>query len=112
MTRSHLRRTLLAAAVLALSALGCASRPPIRASYRESIVGKGLVLRLENTSCRYLRVAVALKNPTTGQSLRRTLDLGPRDMDEIGWLQGWQVMSGDEIAVSHHDYRTLRLHTP
>jgi hypothetical protein len=104
----------LLAAILAVSAtaLGCASRPPIRATYRESIVGKGLVLRVENKSCRHLRVAVSLENPTTGDTGRRILDLGPRDVDEIGWLQGWQVMSGDRIAISHHDYRVLRLETP
>ena len=106
-------RSLLAAVVaVSATALGCASRPPIRATYRESIVGKGMVLQVENTSCRHLRVAVSLENPTTGDRRRRTLDLGPKDVDEIGWLQGWRVMSGDRIAISHHDYRVLRLETP
>ena len=85
---------------------------PVVVSFRSSILGKGLVAVLDNTSDRYLTVTLVARNPTLASARRFTVELAPRAKAEFGHLEGWQFASGDELALFHDAYAELRLPVP
>jgi hypothetical protein len=85
---------------------------PVEVAYRESLVGRGRVFVLKNTSDRQLSVLATLKNPTTKQERRYRVDLSPRGMREIGWGEGWTASSGDSMTLSHNDYKSYSATIP
>ncbi|MFP5409384.1 MAG: hypothetical protein ACLGG6_00255 [Gammaproteobacteria bacterium] len=85
---------------------------PLVVSFRSSVLGKGMVAVIDNTSERYLTVTLAARNPTRSTAERFTLEIGPRAKAEFGHLEGWQFASGDEIALFHDAYAPLRLPVP
>ncbi len=99
------RRALFGAALVALAAVGCnqVSAPPIELSYRESLVGAGKVVQIENTSNEaLLGLAVEIIAPE-GETRTFTLDeLAGYGSIEIGWkkLGGWQIPEGADVKVS------------
>lgn len=85
---------------------------PLGVNFRSSMLGKGLVAVIENTSDRYLTVTLAVRNPTLATARRFTLALEPRAKTEFGHLEGWQFASGDEVALFHDAYAALHLPVP
>src|SRR3569832_2223523 len=95
-----------AAAVAAKPAL------PVVIGFRSSILGKGLVAEIENTSDRYLTVILAVRNPTLSTARRFKLDLEPRSRTEFGHLEGWQFASGDEVGIFNDEFGALKVTVP
>ena len=85
---------------------------PVIISFRSSLLGKGIVAVLENTSERYLSVVMNVRNPTLANLRRFTLELAPKSSEDFGHLEGWQFASGDELVVFHNDFNALRLVVP
>lgn len=85
---------------------------PLFVSFRSSILGKGLVAVIENTSDRYLTVVLSVRNPTLSIAKRFKLDLEPRSSTDFGHLEGWQFASGDEVALFNDEFGPLRLTVP
>lgn len=103
------RRVMLIIAGICLFSLPACSlfgKPemPVGISYRASVVGQGYVLQFHNTSTRLLRVAVSIKDSATGQSREMPLEIPGGKMSEIGWLEGWKFVSGDQVIVRHEEY--------
>ena len=84
-----------------------AARPlPVAVEFRASAIGRGLVLRVRNTSDRPLDDLIvsvtAGRGPTAGQVTRgMTRPLGPGEEVEIGWaeLDGWQLAPGEVVKL-------------
>jgi hypothetical protein len=80
--------------VLSLSVLASCSpasqKPlmPIEVTYREAMLGDGLVGVFHNSSIRQLAVLIALTNPTLNQTENYRLDLVSNETKEIGHLEG------------------------
>ncbi|AAZ96584.1 hypothetical protein Tbd_0631 [Thiobacillus denitrificans ATCC 25259] len=93
---------------------GIAVKPalPVVVGFRSSMLGKGLVAVLENTSDRYLTVMLSARNPTLAQAKRFQLDLEPRSRVDFGHFEGWEFASGDEIALFRDEFRPIRLTVP
>lgn len=85
---------------------------PVVVSFRSSLLGKGIVAVLENTSDRYLTVVMNVRNPTLANLRRFTLELAPKSQEDFGHLEGWQFSSGDELVIFHNDFNALRLVVP
>lgn len=85
---------------------------PVVVSFRSSLLGKGIVAVLENTSERYLTVVMNVRNPTLVNLRRFTLELAPKSQEDFGHLEGWQFSSGDELVIFHNDFNALRLVVP
>lgn len=85
---------------------------PVVVSFRSSILGKGLVAVLENTSDRYLSVVLTVRNPTLSTAKRFTLELDPKSSTDFGHIEGWQFASGDELGLFNDEFGALRLTTP
>jgi len=85
---------------------------PIIFTYRESSVGMGYVGGFENRSGKHLAVRVNLRNETLNQEVTEYLSFSPHETKEIGWLEGWQFVSGEEIIISHSDYSDARYRIP
>ena len=85
---------------------------PIQVTYREALMGSGLVSSFKNTSNRHLSVLVALENPSMNQSKSIRLDLAPGQVTEIGHMEGWAFSSGDKISVTHNEYRPENVSIP
>ena len=94
------------------SALAAKPPLPVVVGFRTSMLGKGLVAVIENTSDRYLSVLLTVRNPTRSVAKRFTLELGPRAGTDFGHLEGWQFASGDEVALFNDDFGALRLSVP
>lgn len=93
---------------------GIAAKPvlPVVVGFRSSMLGKGLVAVIENTSDRYLTVMLSARNPTLARAKRFQLDLEPHSRIDFGHFEGWEFASGDEVALFHDEFRALRLTVP
>ena len=85
---------------------------PVVVGFRSSLLGKGIVAVLENTSERYLTVVMNVRNPTLANLRRFTIELAPKSQEDFGHLEGWQFSSGDELVIFHNDFNPLRLVVP
>ncbi len=85
---------------------------PVVVGFRSSILGKGLVAVIENTSDRYLTVMLAVRNPTLSTAKRFTLELDPKSSTDFGHIEGWQFASGDEVGLFNDEFGALRLTVP
>ena len=85
---------------------------PVVINFRSSMLGKGLVAVIENTSDRYLTVILAVRNPTLSTARRFTLNLGPRSTTDFGHLEGWQFASGDEVELFNDEFGALKITVP
>lgn len=85
---------------------------PVVVNFRSSMLGKGLVAVIENTSDRYLTVVLSVRNPTLSTARRFKLDLEPQSRIDFGHLEGWQFVSGDELALFNDEFGTLKLSVP
>lgn len=85
---------------------------PLMVSFRSSMLGKGLVAVIENTSDRYLTVILSVRNPTLSAVKRFKLELDPRSSTDFGHLEGWQFASGDEVGLFNDEFAALRLSVP
>ena len=85
---------------------------PAVVSFRSSMLGKGLVAVIENTSDRYLTVILGVRNPTLSTAKSFKLELDPQSRTDFGHLEGWQFAAGDEVSLSNDEFGTLRLTVP
>lgn len=100
------RETDYQAAVAAKPAL------PVVVDFRASILGRGLVAVIRNTSDRYLTVVLSVRNPTLSTAKRFRIDIEPRESTSFGHLEGWAFSSGDEFALFNDEFSALRLSVP
>ena len=85
---------------------------PVVVSFRSSLLGKGLVAEIENTSDRYLTVILAVRNPTLSTARRFELKLEPKSRTAFGHLEGWQFASGDEVGLFNDEFGALKVTVP
>ncbi|MBS1185445.1 MAG: hypothetical protein H6R09_1046 [Proteobacteria bacterium] len=85
---------------------------PVVINFRSSMLGKGLVAVIENTSERYLTVVLAVRNPTLSTARRYKLDLEPKSSTDFGHLEGWQFASGDEVGLYNDEFGALKITVP
>lgn len=85
---------------------------PVVVNFRSSMLGKGLVAVIENTSDRYLTVVLAVRNPTLSTARRYKLDLDPKSSTDFGHLEGWQFASGDEVGLYNDEFGALKITVP
>jgi hypothetical protein len=85
---------------------------PVVVGFRSSMLGKGLVAVIENTSDRYLTVVLAVRNPTLSTVRRFQLTLDPRSSTDFGHLEGWQFASGDEVGIFNDEFGALKITVP
>lgn len=94
---------------LLVTAAGCGrfQAPPLELSFRDSLVGAGKIVRIENTSNQALTgVEVTISAPS-GESRTFSQDeLGGYQTLEIGWkkLGGWQVPLGAKVEIGADGY--------
>lgn len=85
---------------------------PVVVGFRSSMLGKGLVAIVENTSDRYLTVVLAVRNPASSIAHRFQLKLDPRSSTDFGHLEGWQFASGDEVGLFNAEFSALKITVP
>jgi uncharacterized membrane-anchored protein YhcB (DUF1043 family) len=72
---------------------------PVRIEMRRSAMGRGLVAMFTNTSAKQLSVVMATRNPTTEAAKELTFQIPPGRKFEVGYLQGVQFASGDQMRL-------------
>jgi hypothetical protein len=85
---------------------------PVLVGFRSSMLGKGLVAVIENTSDRYLTVWLAVRNPTLSTAKRFKLQLDPKSSTDFGHMEGWQFASGDEVGLFNDEFGALKITVP
>lgn len=85
---------------------------PVVVGFRSSMLGKGLVAVIENTSDRYLTVLLAVRNPTLSTAKRFRLELDPKSSTDFGHIEGWEFASGDEVALFNDEFGALKITVP
>jgi hypothetical protein len=92
-----------ATALLAFTAgCGLVDPVPIDITFRDSLVGAGKIVQLENTSNEPVEGIEVLITAPAGDSRSFTLEeLGPYTSFEIGWkkLGGWEIPVGAQVEV-------------
>lgn len=85
---------------------------PITIMHRESAVGRGKVVVITNPSGQKVAIDVLISSSETDQEATLKYTLNPRTFAEIGWAQGWQFVSGEEIIVSSNKYSDVEYTIP
>lgn len=85
---------------------------PVDVGYRSALIGDGLVLKVKNNSNRTLTILATLSNPTLHSEKTFNLTTAPNDVAEIGHLEGWVLVSGDQIKLSNSDYKSWQGSVP
>lgn len=85
---------------------------PVVLTFRASLLGKGLVAVINNTSDHYLTLVLAVRNPTLSTVRRFKLELNPKSSTDFGHLEGWQFASGDEVGLFNDDFGALKITVP
>ncbi len=85
---------------------------PVVINFRSSILGKGLVAVIENTSDRYLTVVLSVRNPSLSTAKRFKLELDPKSSSDFGHLEGWQFAAGDELGLYNDGFAALKITVP
>ncbi len=73
---------------------------PVEVRIRNSLMGRGYVAEFQNTSDKHITVMVKLENFTTNEKWDRTLTIPAFKVVKLGWLEGWQFVSGERITVT------------
>ena len=81
---------------------------PVRIQMRPSAMGRGLVAMFTNTSARQLSLLMATRNPTTQAVKQLSLQVAPGAKVEIGFREGVQFASGDQVMLRSAGYDDLR----
>lgn len=104
-------RSLLSVALVAASCLaacgGALEAPPVELSYRESMVGAGKIVQIQNTSDQPLTdLVVTLTSPDGDSRTFNHSNLAGFERLEIGWkkLGGWEIPTGAEVRVEGEGY--------
>jgi hypothetical protein len=85
---------------------------PVDVSFRVGEPGTGFIAHFENRSLSALKLIVQPRRPQTGEYGRFELDVEPQSSGDFAEKQGWAFRSGDTIAVSAGDFRSLSLQVP
>ena len=81
---------------------------PVAVSCRDSLVGFGKVLIVENQSDQDLQLKLECISSSLGQMTTHTINIPARQTKEYGWLElNWQFEPGEDVIISHPDYKTL-----
>lgn len=83
--------------------------PPVTVTYRDSLVGAGIVIHIRNDSLHHLyNVKVVGRNleQQSSASVKATDHLAPGDHVEVGWMEftRWVPRPGETIEVYCDDY--------
>jgi hypothetical protein len=81
---------------------------PVRIEMRRSAMGRGLVAMFTNTSAMHLPLMMATRNPTTEAVNQKSLQIAPGKTVEIGYLEGIQFASGDQVRLRSAGFEELR----
>lgn len=101
-------RRILVIAVLCTLLACTVEPPPLTVTSRDSLVGAGKIVQLENTSSEPLtEVQVLFRAPGGEERTYRLPQLDGFAKVEIGWkkLGGWQIEPGTELIVSSDGFR-------
>lgn len=80
---------------------------PVRIQMRRSAVGRGLVAMFTNTSAMQLSIIMTARNPTTEVVKEQTFQIAPGKKIEIGYLEGIQFASGDQVQLRNAGFEEL-----
>jgi hypothetical protein len=81
---------------------------PVRIEMRRSAMGRGLVAMFTNTSAKQLPVMMATRNPTTEVVKEQSFQIAPGRKVEVGYLEGIQFASGDQVRLRSAGFEELR----
>jgi hypothetical protein len=98
-------------ALLALFTKTTPLPPPVGVTYRQSLVGMGMVVQITNKSSYHLyKVTVVGRNikQVSSASVKATDHLSPGGSVEVGWLEfgNWVPEPGETIEVYCDNYAT------
>ena len=96
----------------ALEAYARLPEMPVELTYRDAMMGSGLVISLKNRSSRNLSVVATFTNPTLHQEKSFRIDLSAKGFTEFGHIEGWAFASGDNIKIVHNEYKPLTVILP
>lgn len=85
---------------------------PVKIVVRDSVVGEGYVVQFHNEANQRFVLTVCIENKAGKDRTERTLPIGPSEMQELGWVQGWKFASGDRITVKHDKYKSSTATVP
>lgn len=113
------KRNAVAAAVVVVVALllviGYAARSPalpIATTFRPAFDGNSQVAQFHNTGNTYLVVQATFENTGLDQRRQATLNVGPYQTVEFGWLEGWAFMSGERLSLVSDGFRASTVQVP
>jgi hypothetical protein len=96
------------------AALAEANKPviPVRVTFRLAWMGQGLVATIRNVDDGPLNVIAELREPGTDFARSVSLALTPNGTTEIGYAQGWTIMSGQSVTVAASGYSSVTAFAP
>lgn len=85
---------------------------PISVSFRQALLGSGLVATFKNNSSQTLEVAAVFSSPSTGQQKQTNLVIPSNGVQEIGHAEGWAFAAGNHVTLTNNEFRPIEYVVP
>jgi hypothetical protein len=85
---------------------------PVSVNFRHAILGQGLVAQFRNNSGAALEVALKLTRPATNTYQSEVLELPSTGVTEVGPLDGWMFVAGQDVELRNVSYRPMKVIVP
>jgi len=77
---------------------------PIALNFYELRAGRGYSVQFQNRSDSVLDVEIKLENEAREERREGRVQFGPGEAKEIGFAQGWTIVSGEVVTFSREGY--------
>lgn len=86
-----------------------AERPdlPVRIGFRRGLLGRGIVMVLQNNSGKSLDIETDLQDGTAHTHAGRAVTLDPNKVQRFGKAEGWNLAPGTIVRLSNPQFRPL-----
>lgn len=104
--------------VAVLMVVGCSEallpELPLKYCVRDSAIGNGKVLIIENPTDKFFSLKIDMWNKTHNEHQTHSIDVPPRKTTEVGWMElgGWRFITGERIRLENDGFRAAEIIVP
>lgn len=84
----------------------------VQVTFRKALVSSGNVAGFKNLSGSSISIVVHIERPASDKQKAYEITLDPNQNREVGEMEGWAFVSGDEVTVSQPNHKSVKVIAP